>query len=105
MLQRATRIGRGFALLFANSNFKADCGNFIKYNLYGTKGYCFYCFDFGDEMSGSSDHVTPKKIGTAKLNFSFAKASNPALKVLLYAEFAEMLEINALRNVTRNYQL
>ena len=95
----------GFASIYANTNFKSDCGNYIDYDRFGTKGYCIYCFNFGNEQNSLSDHITPKKLGYARLSLDFAQINIETLKVLVYAEFEETLSIDLAHNVECNYQL
>ena len=66
--------------------------------------YFFLVFNFG-HAENTSDHFKEKKLGNVNLTLKFAANQNPAMKLLLYAEFENKIEIDQMRNITRDYQL
>ena len=73
----------------------------------------FFVFFIGNALYGFRlggpklcyDSIVPRRLGTPRLTLKFSQATSTAYKLILYAEFSEVLYINNLRNVVRNYQL
>ena len=94
----------GYISLFKNGGLRTDAGPCVIQLENYADYYFFLAFYFGEE-SNYGDHFTEKSIGNVNLSLTFGANSNPALKVLLWVETQEVLSIDQLRNIKREFQL
>ena len=92
----------GFQSLFSGSGkLSQDTGNQISRSDYGA-GYTVLCFDLSpDHCSG--DHFELIKQGNLRVELHFGKALANTVNLIIYAEFQNVIEIDASRNVLGDY--
>ena len=88
----------GFQSLFSGSGeLSQDTGNQISRSDYGA-GYTALCFDLSpDHCSG--DHFELIKQGNLRVELHFGQALANTVNLIIYAEFQNVIEIAASRNV------
>ena len=92
----------GYQSLFSGiGKISQDTGNQINQGDYSS-GYTAFCFDLSpDHCSG--DHFELIKQGNLRVELHFALALANAVNVMLYAEFQNVIEIDANGNVLNDY--
>ncbi|XP_078357498.1 uncharacterized protein F54H12.2-like [Oculina patagonica] len=92
----------GFQSLFSGTGkLSQDAGNQIGRGDYGS-GYTVFCFDLSpDHCSG--DHLELTKQGNLRVELQFAQALANTVNLIIYAEFQNVIEIDASRNVLYDY--
>ena len=66
-------------------------------------GYCLWGFDLTQDQGADQGHLHPMKSGNLRIELQFTKSLPTTVKVILYAEFDNLIEINALREVVTDY--
>ena len=92
----------GFQSLFSGTGkLSQDAGNQINRGDYAS-GYTAFCFDLSpDHCSG--DHFELTKQGNHRIEFHFGQALANTVNLIIYAEFQNVIEIVASRNVLYDY--
>ena len=92
----------GFQSLFSGTGkLSQDAGNQINRSDYGS-GYTAFCFDLSpDHCSG--DHFELIKQGNLRVGLHFKQALANTVNLIIYAEFQNVIEIDASRNVLYDY--
>ena len=92
----------GFQSLFSGTGkLSQDAGNQIDRSDYGS-GYTAFCFDLSpDHCSG--DHFELTKQGNLRTELHFGQALANTVNLIIYAEFQNVIEIDASRNVLYDY--
>ena len=92
----------GFQSLFSGSGkLFQDTGNQIRRSDYGA-GYTALCFDLSpDHCPG--DHFELIKQGNLRVELHFGQALANTVNLIIYAEFQNVIEIDASRNVLSDY--
>ena len=92
----------GFQSLFSGTGkLSHDAGNQINRGDYGS-GYTAFCFDLSpDHCSG--EHFELIKQGNLRVELHFHQALANTVNLIIYAEFQNMVEIDASRNVLYDY--
>ena len=92
----------GFQSLFSGTGkLSQDAGNQINRSDYGS-GYTAFCFDLSpDHCSG--DHFELIKQGNLRVELHFKQALANTVNLIIYAEFQNVIEIDASRNVLYDY--
>lgn len=69
------------------------------------KGICLYCFNFESDFDSvnSEDYVNLPKTGFLNIELKFRENLSEALKVICYAQFDNIIEIDENRNVSIDY--
>ena len=84
--------------LFSGSGlFYANEGNSISRDEYAN-GYCLFAFDLTPDLSAQfTGHRNLVKNGTMRIEVQFEKTLTKTINCILYAEFDNVLEIDAAR--------
>ena len=92
----------GFHSFFSGTGkLSQDVGNQINRSDYGS-GYTAFCFDlFPDHCAG--DHFELIKQGNFQVELHFAQPLANTVNLIIYAEFQNVIEIDASRNVLYDY--
>lgn len=92
----------GFQSLFSGTGkLCLDAGNQINGSDYGS-GYTAFCFDLSpDHCSG--DHFELIKQGNLRVELHFGQALANTVNLIIYAEFQNVIDIDANRNVLYDY--
>ena len=92
----------GFQSLFSGTGkLSQDAGNQINRGDYGS-GYTAFCFDLcPDHCLG--DHFELTKQGNLRVEIHFGQALPNTVNLIIYAEFQNVIEIDASRNVLYDY--
>ena len=89
------------SLFLGTGKLSQDTGNQINRSDYGS-GYTAFCFDLSpDHCSG--DHFELIKQGNLRVELHFAQALANTINLIVYAEFQNVIEIDANRNVLYDY--
>ena len=89
------------AFFSGTGKLSQDAGNQINRGDYGS-GYTAFCFDLSpDHCSG--DHFEFTKQGNLRIELHFGQALSNTVNLILYAEFQNVIEIDASRNVLYDY--
>ena len=93
----------GYQSLFSGTGkLSQDTGNQINRSDYGS-GYTAFCFDlYPDHCPG--EHFELIKQGNLRVELHFAQALANAVNLIVYAEFQNVIEIDANRNVLYDYK-
>ena len=92
----------GYQSLFSGSGkLSQDVGNQINRSDYGS-GYTAFCFDLSPDHC-SADHFELIKQGNLRVELHFAQPLANTVNLILYAEFQNVIEIDANRNVLYDY--
>ena len=92
----------GFQSLFSGGGrLSQDAGSQINRSDYGS-GYTALCFDLSPDHC-LADHFEPLKHGNLRVELHFARALANTVKLIIYAEFQNVIEIDANRNVLSDY--
>ena len=75
----------------------------ISYQEY-KNGFTFFCFDLNPDIS-SSEHYSLLKDGSLDLEINRLKPSSESIKLIVYTENDNILEINRLREPSFDYQI
>ena len=69
------------------------------------KGFCFYAFNFNSDFEHASenDYINIPKEGFLNIEVKFQANLAEALKMICYAQFDNVIEIDEMRNVTVDY--
>ena len=68
-------------------------------------GYCLYAWDLNADLSGGEDHFQLMRNSNVRLELKFRTAlANPTI-VIVYAEFENMIMVDANRNVATNFKI
>ena len=88
----------GFQSIFSGTGkLSQDMGNQIDRSDYGS-GYTAFCFDLSPDHC-ASDHFELIKQGNLKVELHFAQPLTNTVNLIIYAEFQNVIEIDASRNV------
>jgi len=68
------------------------------------KGYCLYCFDLSPDLSSSESHWSIPTQGNCRLELGFSKPLQHVVNLVVYAEFADTLEIDRNRMIHIQYK-
>ena len=92
----------GFQSLFSGTGkLSQDTGNQINRSDYGS-GYTAFCFDLSpDHCAG--DHFELIKQGNLRVELHFAQPLANTVNLIIYAEFQNVIEVDASRNVLYDY--
>ena len=92
------------SLLVGTGKFGKDegCGFTRDEHAYG---YCLHAWDLSADLAESSDHFQLMKNTSVRLELKFKQALPHSVNVVVYAEFENMIMIDADRNVTTNFGL
>lgn len=64
---------------------------------------CIVGYDLTPDLSASQDHISIQKSGVLRLELNYSKPLPKSIKVILYAEFENFINIDYLRNVYTDY--
>src|SRR5260370_19766559 len=103
---------------YANNNYEREYFDFflnlgytrstntpaIHYNSYKS-GYCLYAYNFTSDFDNANenDYINIPKEGYMNIELKFTANIAEALKVIFYAQFDNVIEIDQHRNVTVDY--
>ena len=88
----------GFQSLFSGiGKLSQDTGNRINRNDYGS-GYTLFAFDLTPDHC-PEDHFELIKQGNRRLELHFSEALTNTVNLIVYAEFQNVIEVDANRNV------
>ena len=91
-----------FQSLFSGTGkLSNDAGNQINRGDYGS-GYTGFCFDLSPDHC-SDDHFELTKQGNLRLELHFGQALTNTVNLIIYAEFQNVIEVDASRNVLYDY--
>ena len=94
---------QGYMSLYIGTGARyKDYGVNISYDDYRT-GYCFFVLDFTAEMAGDDSAFTPFKEGQFDIDLTFGSNTLNSLNLICYAEYDNVVEIDANRNIYKNY--
>ena len=86
-------------------DLRSNTGNMIDISNYKT-GYCIFSFSLGQPQACPGELLTfPRKLGTPRLTIQFRKPLVDPIKVLIFSMSTELLAIDNLRQIHRNYTL
>ena len=68
-------------------------------------GYCLFAWDLTADQSEGGDHFQLIRNSGVRLEINFAEALTEPINVVVYAEFENLVMVDADRNVTANYLL
>ena len=66
-------------------------------------GYCLFAWDLTPDQSDSSDHFQLVRNSGVRLDMKFQNPLEDPINVIVYAEFENMIMVDADRNVTANF--
>ena len=85
------------SLFSGTGKLSQDAGNQINRSDYGS-GYTAFCFDMSRNHC-SGDHFELIKQGNLRVELQFGRALANTVNLVIYAEFQNVIEIDAIRNV------
>ena len=90
------------SLLTGTSKWGKDEGMGIDRTEYNN-GYTLFAWDLTPDLSDGGDHFQLKRNTSVRLEMTFGAPLPRSVNVLVYAEFENMIMIDADRNVTTNF--
>ena len=69
------------------------------------KGYCLFAWDLTADLADGGDHFQLMRTTSVRLELKFKTAVTDPTNVIVYAEFENMIIIDADRNVTTNFTM
>ena len=94
-LQCYESLYRGFDKVDGNKSSIIKCEDW-------DKGYALFAFDLTPDYD-DDDHYPIIKHGNLRLEINFTQALPKAINILVYAEFDNIIEFTAERNIQRDY--
>ena len=75
----------------------------INYDEYKDGGYVLWGLDLTADQGSEEGHLHPIKTGNLRIYLQFSGILEKAINVIVFGEFDNQIEINALREVTMDY--